>query len=297
MYGVMAFRADRSRPSISDPNADAPVRGRRSWPVAVMLAVVMLLLVPAAASARTLVRFVHAVPAVGRVAVTVDGQSHAIGSIAFGDATGWRAVRAGALRWSLSTGGHTAASGVTRVASGVFDLVVVSRGAHVQVRAYRASAGRHGRGLVRVIHAAPGLGTPEIRVDGRIVTRRLSYLGSTAYLSLTPGRHRFAGDRPGDPTPFVSRGLTVRAGVAESVIVIGSDGRRIRMITVTDPTRARSVRVRPGQSLWSIARGLEGPRASDAAVQRRLIALWHVNSKRIGTGDPSLIYPGTRLLI
>jgi hypothetical protein len=278
----------------------APVRERRLWPVAVTLALGMVLVSPAAAGARTLVRFVHAVPAVGRVKVTIDHGSRAMGSIGFGEATSWRAVRSGALHWSLSSGGHTAASGVTRIASGAYDLVVVSRGTHVRVRAYRASAGTPGRGLVRVIHAAPGLGSPQLRVDGRIVVRRLSYMGSTAYLSLMPGRHRLAGDRPGDPTPFVARTFDVRAGVAESVIVIGSNGRRIRMIAVTDRTgvrSARTVRVRPGQSLWSIARGLEGPRASDAAVQRRLVAIWHVNAKRIGTGDPSLIYPGTRLSI
>jgi hypothetical protein len=294
----MTFRSDRSRRSIPDPIKVAPPRGRRSVAVAVTL--LMLLLVPAAASARTLVRFVHAVPAVGRVQVTVDGHSHAIGSIAFGGATSWRAVRSGVLRWSLSSRGHTGASGATRVGSGAYDLVVVSQGAHVRVRAYRAAAGRPGVGLVRVIHAAPGLGSPQIRVDGRVVSHRLSYMGATAYLALAPGRHRFAGDRPGDSTPFVSRTLRVRAGVANSVVVIGSDGRRIRMITVTDRTvmhGTRTVRVRPGQSLWSIARALEGPRASNAAVQRRLVVLWHANAKRIGTGDPSLIYPGTRLSI
>jgi nucleoid-associated protein YgaU len=298
--GVMSFSSDRSRQSIPDPFKVTNARGRRSWPVAMTLALVMPALTPAVATARTLVRFVHAVPAVGRVQVNVGGDSHAFGSMTFGEATSWRAVRSGALHWSLSSRGHTAAAGTTRVGSGAYDLVVLPRGAHVRVRAYRASAGRPGVGLVRVIHAAPGLGSPQIRVDGRIVDRRLSYTGATAYLALTPGRHRFAGDRPGDSTPFVSRTFSVRAGVADSVLVIGSDGRRIRMITVTDRIAThgtRSVRVRPGQSLWSIARALEGPRASNAAVQHRLVALWHANEKRIGTGDPSLIYPGTRLSI
>ena len=298
----------------------APARPRRPWPAAVMLAFVMLLLVPVAASARTRVRFVHAVPAVGRVAVTVAADPHRFGSIAFGEATSWRAVRAGALRWSLSAHGHAAASGTTRVGSGDYDLVVVANATRIQVRAYRTSAGRRGKGLVRVIHAAPGLGSPQLRVDGRLAVRRLSYLGVTPYLALAPGRHRLDGDRPGDSTPFVSGSFSIRAGVADSVVVIGSDGRRVRMIALTDrtathatrrahttthrtgtATRAtrgtRTVRVRAGQSLWSIARTLVGPRASDTSIERRLLVLWHANATRIGTGDPSLIYPGTRLSI
>jgi hypothetical protein len=236
-----------------------------------------------------------------------------MGSVDFGKATSWRTVASGPLRWSLSSGGPTAATGTTRVGVGAYDLVVLSQGAHVRVRAYRASAGRPGVGLVRVIHAAPGLGTPQLRVDGHIVARRLAYTGATPYLALAPGRHRLAADRPGDRTPFVSGTVTVRAGVADSVIVLGSDGRRIRPITIVDrggpahgsvrraPVNGSDagiphlVLVRPGDSLWSIARRLVGPRASNARVLRRLVSIWHANARRIGTGDPSLIYPGIRL--
>jgi Tfp pilus assembly protein FimV len=55
--------------------------------------------------------------------------------------------------------------------------------------------------------------------------------------------------------------------------------------------------VRPGDSLWAIAQKLLGPRASAAAVERKLVAIWNLNAVRIGTGDPNLIFPGTRLLV
>ena len=62
------------------------------------------------------------------------------------------------------------------------------------------------------------------------------------------------------------------------------------------PAATRSVRVRPGDSLWSISRGLL-PSGSDDA---RIAGAWHrlhsANHSRIGD-DPDLILPGTRLVV
>jgi hypothetical protein len=55
--------------------------------------------------------------------------------------------------------------------------------------------------------------------------------------------------------------------------------------------------VRPGDSLWSIARSLVGPSASNTEVETKLVKVWDMNAHRIGTGDPNLIFPGQRLLL
>jgi len=55
--------------------------------------------------------------------------------------------------------------------------------------------------------------------------------------------------------------------------------------------------VRPGESLWSIARDLIGNEASVAAVAREVNRLWELNSARIATGDPDLLIAGTRLVL
>jgi LysM domain len=55
--------------------------------------------------------------------------------------------------------------------------------------------------------------------------------------------------------------------------------------------------VRPGESLWSIARDLQGRDASVAAVSREVNRLWELNKRRIGTGDPDLLIAGTRLTL
>jgi hypothetical protein len=53
--------------------------------------------------------------------------------------------------------------------------------------------------------------------------------------------------------------------------------------------------VEPGQSLWVIAQGLIGRPASVGDIAFEVEHLWHLNTSRIGTGDPDLIYPGVEL--
>jgi Tfp pilus assembly protein FimV len=110
-------------------------------------------------------------------------------------------------------------------------------------------------------------------------------------------------------------------GVAYSAIVVGSRGQPVRVVRVVDKGAplarpvsltkmvkpgpmngstmgtASSAVVRPGDSMWSIARRLVGPAASNEEVQKKLVAVWDMNAKRIGTGDPNMIFPGQRLIL
>lgn len=54
-------------------------------------------------------------------------------------------------------------------------------------------------------------------------------------------------------------------------------------------------RVRPGESLWSIAQQRLGAGASPGQVARLVNWLWELNAGRIATGDPDLIMVGTLL--
>ena len=58
---------------------------------------------------------------------------------------------------------------------------------------------------------------------------------------------------------------------------------------------ARFYVVKPGDSLWSIARELLAPSASPAHVAREVDRLWDLNKDRIGTGSPDLLMVGTKL--
>jgi LysM repeat protein len=53
--------------------------------------------------------------------------------------------------------------------------------------------------------------------------------------------------------------------------------------------------VRPGDSLWSIARRLLGKGASPADIAHEVDRLWELNRERIATGDPDLLMVGTKL--
>lgn len=60
--------------------------------------------------------------------------------------------------------------------------------------------------------------------------------------------------------------------------------------------RRAVVRVRPGDSLWSISAGLLAAGATSAAVDRTWRALAAANADRLGP-DPDLIFPGTVLRV
>ena len=53
--------------------------------------------------------------------------------------------------------------------------------------------------------------------------------------------------------------------------------------------------VRPGDSLWRIARANLGGSPSNARVAGEVQRLWDLNGVAIGTGNPDLIYTGQRL--
>lgn len=61
------------------------------------------------------------------------------------------------------------------------------------------------------------------------------------------------------------------------------------------PVRGPSYTVRAGDSLWSLARRLLGGSPSAGQIAREVDRLWRLNAERVGTGNPSLIYPGTVL--
>ncbi len=272
------------------------------------------LLWPAQALAKALLRFIHGVPGVGSVTVAVNTGSgdEDQGVIGFGQSTQWHSIRSGRFHWNLSGAGKTLAQGTTTVGNGSYDLVLLERRMKVFVAVYEARGGRAGASLVRVIHGAPELGSPQLDVDGKEAVKSLSYTQATPYVSLTPGTHHLSAMRPGDATPLVS-GVTMHllAGDAYSAFVLGTRGEMVKVVTLMDrgaplirrvsarvarsPASTGRVVVEHGDSLWTIARKALGPGASDEAVWQEVVSIWDRNESRIGTGDPNLIFAGTVL--
>jgi hypothetical protein len=303
------------------------------------LALVAVVIVPAQALGKALVRFIHAVPGAGTATIKVNtGQGNLnVGSIGFAQVSPWRSIRSGSFRWELTGGGKVLASGTSTVGDGVYDIVVLDKpsGIGVQLGVYKAQGGRGGTSLVRVIHAAPELGAPMIHVGSHIADRMLAYRGATPYVSVAPGVDSLRAMKPslmkpGDPTLVNVHGVRFAPGVAYSEIVVGSRGQMVRVVTVVDRgaplTRSAktgsamtgsamkgsaktaagghqaaatggSVMVKPGDSLWSIARSLLPAGASNSEIDRKLVEIWDRNAHRIGTNDPNLIFSGQRLIV
>lgn len=275
---------------------------------------------PVEALATALVRFIHAVPGVGNAAVVLNpgpGEQN-MGTVGFAQSTSWRSLRTGRFRWSLVGGGKTLAQGDATVGNGAYDLIVLARSAGVSVGVFKARAGAPGASLVRVIHAAPELGAPQLALDSKAVVASLSFTRATPYMSVNPGVHSLSAMKIGDRAPLLSvKGVKLTTGVAYSAVVVGSRGQRLRVVTLTDrgapltrpvdPTKHQgsgssrpatgSVTVGQGDSLWTIAARQLGPGASETAINRELVAIWNLNAGRIGTGDPNLIFAGQRLLL
>jgi hypothetical protein len=304
------------------------------------LALLAVVVVPALALGKALVRFIHAVPGAGTATIEVNtGQGNqSLGSIGFAQVSPWRSIRSGSFRWELTGGGKVLASGTSTVGDGVYDIVVLDKpsGIGVQLGVYRAQGGRPGTSLVRVIHAAPELGAPMVHVGSHVADQMLAYRGATPYVSVAPGVDTVRAMKPslmkpGDPTLVNVHGVRFAPGVAYSSIVVGSRGQMVRLVTVVDRgaplTRSAttgssmkgsgmkgsantgagmtgsagghsgSVLVKPGDSLWSIARSALPAGASDTEIDRKLVEIWNRNAHRIGTNDPNLIFSGQRLIV
>lgn len=294
------------------------VRSRKRSLAPFLLVVCVWMVWPAQSFAKALVRFVHGVPGVGRATVDVNDGSgdRGVGTIGFAQSTAWHSVRSGRFRWTLKGGGKQLAAGSATVGNGAYDIVVLERGMKVWMGIYKASAGKPGTSLVRVIHGAPELGAPELMVDGKEAVKSLGYRQATPYVSLPAGTHTLGAMRPGDSTPVVGGvHMSVMDGKAYSAVVLGTRGEMVRVVTLTDrgapltrkgtakatpvsrhaSASSGTVVIRPGDSLWAIAQRIVGPSASNAGVEKELVAIWNTNAGRIGTGDPNLIFPGTRL--
>jgi hypothetical protein len=295
-----------------------------------VIGVCVWLLWPAQAFSRALIRFVHAVPGVGTATVDVNtgNGEQDVGSIGFGQVTKFAGVRSGSFRWTLKGAGKVLATGTSTVGNGDYDIAIVDNpaGSGVKLDLYRSASAKPGTSLLRMIHAAPELGAPMFMLDMHTLANRLPYTRATPYFSIMPGVYRLSAMKPwlmkpGDPTLLNAKGVRFSPGVAYTAITVGSRGQRVRVVRMIDrgaplsrpvslthmvkpaPMNdsamgsSGSVMVKPGDSLWSIASRLVGPSATGEEIHAKLVAVWNMNAQRIKTGDPNLIFPGTRLML
>lgn len=281
-----------------------------------------LLVQPAQAIADAFVRFVHAVPGApsARLSAGTGAALAALGTEAFTGASPYRKVPAGTYDWSLNAagGGKLLAKGAgVPFSDGSWTLVATAKGSGVQMLKFRDEQARNGVALLRVIHAAPELGAPNLMVGSRTVAKDVPFGKATPYLRLRPGTYRLSAVVPSNSQMVIERRVTVKAGEATTAIVMGSRGMSTRVVTVLDDGdrsegRAGGTRggegggrsgqrdevvVEAGDSLWSIARGKLGDDASPAELAEYVDRLWSRNGHYVTSRRPDLIPVGAHLML
>lgn len=290
---------------------------------------------PGIAAANAELRFAHAVPGAGEGQLVVIGRDgkvkQTLGQAAFGAESSYASTITGSVKLGLEVGGKVVATTAANLLSGRhYTVVALSPSAGPKLVLVPDGRGRPGQARVRVIHAAPELGSPDVAVDGKTVARDFRFGAVSPYLTLKPGKHDFGAMQPRTGKAALSiSGVRLRAGSATTIIVVGSRGKRTRFEVTRDPSAARvsSTRkmakapkaratprkvahkqtsggtaathstyvVRRGDSLWSIAEDRLGWGASNARIAAKVWRIWRMNRAHVVSGDPNLILPGLKL--
>ena len=207
--------------------------------IGLSLAILMLLGGPAAlASASAKVRLVNAragSQAVGLKVVVSGSAAPSIGPASFGQVTPYANVSAGSAQISLS---GASAKTTKQLSDGTrYTAVALAKGSNgIELKLYRDGSARAGRARLRILHAAPELGTPDIKLGQRTVAERVAFRDATPYLSVSPGSYALSVVRPGGTSPIFEKQVSLSAGAATTAILAGSGGARERLIVATDDT-------------------------------------------------------------
>src|SRR3954447_17462615 len=231
--------------------------------IGLLLAILMLVGGPAASALATAkVRLVNARP--GSQAVTlkvVEGSSAppTFGDAAYGQVTPYVKVPPGSAQIAISGLPSSADASKAQVTQQLQDgrsytaiaLALGSKGYQIQV--YTDGRGRGGKARLRVIHAAPELGSPNVRFGQRTIAEKLAFKEATPYLTIAPGSYALSVVRPGSSSAVFTKQVSLSAGTATTAIIAGSGGAPAMVITATDDTKTPAGA--PETGLGGLARG------------------------------------------
>ena len=211
--------------------------------------------------------------------------------LGFGGVSGYRSVPAGRVTLVLTEpGSHVpVARTVAAVKAGArYTVVALATKPRVALKTYRdaSPAGRISK--VRLIDATPELGAHDLRIERRVVVKRIRFGESTSYLSLQPGLYDVAAYRPGgrgDPL-IARRHVALPAGTSMTLLSMGTQGKPTRIVLAPDaavvPAGAPATGL--GGLAGSRGRARAGEAARVAAGARRV---------RAGTAGVPRGRPGT----
>jgi hypothetical protein len=208
--------------------------------IGLSLALLMLVGGPAASAfGFAKVRLVNARPgsqSIGLKVVVGGAAPPQVGPAAYGQVTPYVKFSPGSAQIAL-TGGSANQLSQTLNDGANYTAVAVAKGSKsFALKLYRDGHARKGTARLRVIHAAPELGSPDVKLGQRAVAEKLAFKQATPYLSESPGSYDLAVTKPGGSTPIFHQSVSLSAGVATTAILSGSGGAPEKVITATDDT-------------------------------------------------------------
>jgi hypothetical protein len=215
--------------------------------IGLSLAIVMLVIGPAASALATAkVRLVNARPGSDAVSLKVVQGSAApptFGDAAYGQVTPYVKVPPGSAQITISglsssTGGPEAQTTEQLEDGQSYTAVALALGSKAfQIEIYRDGHARGGKARLRVIHAAPELGSPNVRLGQRTIAEKLAFKEATPYLTVAPGSYGLSVVSPGSSSAIFTKQVSLSAGAATTAIITGSGGAPAGLIVTTDETK------------------------------------------------------------
>ena len=229
------------------------LRGRNTFCSGLAFAALMLVMGPAAAAFGSAnVRLINARGASGvSLQVSVDGRQTSAGSaVAYGQVGALASVPAGSAK--LTVGGK---STTEQLADGASYTVVALPKNSIDVLKNGTAKAKQAR--VRLVHAAPELGTPDIKLGDKVVAQGVKFRSASGYLTVDPGQYQLAVTKPNGGATVFKMGVSLSAGTATTVVIAGSGGNPERLIVANDDTVTPAGA--PHTGLGDLARGGGAP--------------------------------------
>jgi hypothetical protein len=239
------------------------MRGSRLRPgaiaIAAALATTFALSTGAAAEQTAQVRFMHAVPGVGAASLSASGVK--VGRAGFGDVTGFATVPAGKAPLVLHGPGGLVLKGSSVLGAGrAYTVIALAKGKSAELRAIVDGTARSGVARLRMIHASPELGNPNLIVGGKLIAKAAPYSAVTAYSDFRPGSYKVKVVNPANNSTVIpTQTVSVAAGSTTTAVLVGSRGEQARWVLVDDATAAPTASPQTGLGGLATAGGGDRP--------------------------------------
>lgn len=180
------------------------------------------------------VRFLHAVPGLG--AATLKAGDVTVGDADFGEVTGFASVPSGSGDLTLA-----APDGLTLKGSGDFaagssyTVIALAKGKSATLKVYADGVAKAKVARLRMIHASPELGEPDVTLGEKTVAKAAVYTSATKYWTVSPGNYPLSVSDPKSGKEVIaSDPIPLAAGTASTAVLIGSAGEPERVVLLAD---------------------------------------------------------------